>query len=60
MANAERTKQMAIRLTAEEDRVVSEVAAETGLTASDVMRMALRKAHAERFNVPKAKPKPKK
>jgi hypothetical protein len=49
MANPERTKQMAIRLTSVEAHVVADVAAETGLTASDVMRLALRKAHAEKF-----------
>ncbi|MCL4754377.1 MAG: hypothetical protein KJ015_29755 [Myxococcales bacterium] len=48
---------MAIRLTADEAQVVADVAAETGLTWSDVMRQALRKAHAERFK--SAKPKRK-
>jgi len=57
MVNLERTKQMAIRLTADEARVVSEVSAETGLTASDVMRQALRKAYAERFAPTKPKAK---
>lgn len=57
MAPGERTKQMAIRLTADEAQVVEDVAAETGLTWSDVMRQALRKAHAERFK--SAKPKRK-
>ncbi len=55
VANPGRSKQMNIRLSDDEAEVVASVAAETGLSASDVMRQALRKAYAERF---KPKPKP--
>jgi antitoxin component of RelBE/YafQ-DinJ toxin-antitoxin module len=57
MVNPARTKQIAIRLSDDEARVVEAVSAETGLTVSDVFRQALRKAHADRFA---AKPKPRK
>lgn len=56
MTHGERSERIGIRLTPEEARVVSELADETGLSASDVVRQALRLAYAERF---KAKPKRK-
>jgi uncharacterized protein (DUF1778 family) len=60
MAPRERTERIALRLTPEEAEVVSQLAAETGLSVSDVVRLAIRAAHAERFGKPKPKPKPKK
>jgi antitoxin component of RelBE/YafQ-DinJ toxin-antitoxin module len=54
MTRGERTERLAIRLTPDEARVVSEVAAEMGLTVSDAVRLAIRKAYADRM-----KPKPK-
>ncbi len=57
MAPRERTERIALRLTPEEAEVVSQVAAETGLSVSDVVRQAIRTAHAERFKKPKSKRK---
>lgn len=48
---------MTLRLSPEEAEVANAVAAETGLTVSDVMRQALRTAHAERFKALKPKKK---
>lgn len=58
MAPDERNKHLGVRLTPEEARVVSDVAAETGLSASDVVRQALRQVYADRFKA-FAKPKRK-
>lgn len=49
MTRGERTERLAIRLTPDEARVVSEVAAEMGLTVSDAVRLAIRKAYAGRL-----------
>jgi hypothetical protein len=60
MVRGERTRTIGLRLTPEEDRVVSEVSDETGLSLSDVVRQAIRKAYADRFKAkPKRKPKRK-
>jgi hypothetical protein len=58
MVHGERTERIALRLSPEEAQVVADVSAETGLSLSDVVRQAIRTAHAERFG-PKAKQKPK-
>jgi hypothetical protein len=58
MVQGKRTDRIGLRLTPEEARVVAEVSDETGLSASDVVRQAIRLAHAERFKPPaKAKRK---
>jgi len=45
--NAEtRTKRVAFRLTVQELSMLREVARETGIALSDVLRMAIREAHA--------------
>lgn len=44
-----------MRLSTEEAGVVAQLVAETGLSASDVVRQALRKAYAERFTRPKSR-----
>ena len=59
MVHGERTQRIGLRMTPEEAAVVSAVAEETGLSASDVVRQAIRVAYADRFGKPKAKPKPK-
>jgi hypothetical protein len=57
MQKMQRDQRMTLRLSPEETAVASAVASETGLTVSDVMRQALRTAHAERFKALKPKPK---
>jgi hypothetical protein len=57
MVKGKRSERVALRLTTEEARVVAEVSDETGLSVSDVVRQALRKAYAEKFAALKAKPK---
>ena len=46
---------MTLRLSPEEAEVAHGLAAETGLTVSDVMRQALRTVYAERFRALKPK-----
>jgi len=57
MVHGERSERIGLRLTPEEAEVVAQVAAETGLSASDVVRQAIRIAHAERFKAPAKKRK---
>jgi hypothetical protein len=52
MVHGERTQRIGLRLTPEEAAVVAEVAEETGLSASDIVRQALRIAYADRFKAP--------
>jgi uncharacterized protein (DUF1778 family) len=59
MVKGERSERVALRLTPEEAQVVTEVSDETGLSVSDVMRQALRRAYAEKFAAAKPKGKPK-
>jgi len=59
MVQNERSKRIALRLTEEEEAVVSAIAAETGLSVSDVVRQAIRVTHAERFKLPASKKKAK-
>lgn len=47
MVHGERTQRIGFRMTPEEAAVVSAVAEETGLSASDVVRQAIRTAHAD-------------
>lgn len=49
MAAQERTERIALRLTPEESAVVNAIADESGLSVSDVVRQAIRRAYAERF-----------
>jgi hypothetical protein len=49
MVHGDRTRRIGLRLTPEEAQVVAELADETGLSASDVVRQALRLAYADRF-----------
>jgi hypothetical protein len=60
MVRVERSERVALRMSEAEARVVSEVSAETGLSVSDVIRQALRKAYAEKFTAPATKKRPKK
>lgn len=60
MVRGDRTERIGLRLNPEEAQVVSDLAAETGLTFSDVVRQAIRKAHPDRFSVAKPKAKSKK
>jgi uncharacterized protein (DUF1778 family) len=55
MVHGDRTERITLRLTSEESDVVAELAEETGLSISDVVRQAIRLAHAERFKKPKPK-----
>jgi uncharacterized protein (DUF1778 family) len=53
MVHGDRTERIALRLTPDEYAVVAELAEETGLSISDVVRQAIRLAHADRFKKPK-------
>jgi uncharacterized protein (DUF1778 family) len=55
MVYGDRTERVTLRLTPEETAVVTELANETGLSVSDVLRQALRTAHPDRFKKPKQK-----
>jgi uncharacterized protein (DUF1778 family) len=55
MVHGDRTERIALRLTPEESAVVAELAEETGLSISDVVRQAIRSAYADRFKKPKPK-----
>ena len=56
VARENRTRFVGLRMTPQEGRVVEELAEETGLSMSDIVRMAVRKAYAPRFKRAK-KPK---
>jgi len=49
MVHGDKTQRIGLRLNEEEAAVVAALSEETGLSASDVVRQALRKAYAERF-----------
>lgn len=49
MVHGDRTQRIGLRLTPEEAQVVALIAEETGLSASDVVRQALRLAYPDRF-----------
>ena len=53
MALTERDKSLRVRVAADELRMVQELAEADGLTASDYVRLFIRRAHAERFPAPK-------
>lgn len=59
MAHGDRTERLNLRLSPDEFEVISELAEQTGLSASDVVRQALRMAYPEKFKAP-AKPKRRK
>jgi hypothetical protein len=49
MVRGDKTARLALRLTDDEALAVAQISEETGLSASDVVRQAIRKAYAERF-----------
>ena len=49
MAPTERTKRLHMLLSDEEDRMLQELADADGLTASDVVRLLVRREHVARF-----------
>jgi antitoxin component of RelBE/YafQ-DinJ toxin-antitoxin module len=59
---ADRDRQLHLRVSSEEQDMVQALADDAGLTASDVVRTLVRKAHRERFGetVPKKGGKAKK
>ena len=59
MVHGDKTQRIGLRLNEEEAAVVAALSEETGLSASDVVRQALRKAYAERFQSAATKKKPK-
>jgi antitoxin component of RelBE/YafQ-DinJ toxin-antitoxin module len=57
---AKRTELLTIRVAPEEMRMIKALAEADGITASDVVRMFVRRLHAERFgSKPSRKPKRK-
>lgn len=59
LAPTERTELLTVRVTPEEMAMVKRLAAEDGLSASDLIRQFVRRSYAERFDSPKPKPKSK-
>jgi hypothetical protein len=60
MAPTERDYMLRVRMAAEEQRMLTELADADGLTASDAVRQLIRRSHAERFpSVRKEPAKPK-
>ena len=57
MAPTERDKSLRVRVSADELRMVQELADDQGISASDFVRLFIRKAHAARTPRPPAKPK---
>lgn len=60
MAPAERDYMLRVRMSADEQQKLAALAEADGLTASDAVRLLIRRAHAERFSQaaePKAKRK---
>lgn len=60
MAPDKRTEFVGLRLAPVEAKMLAALAEADGLYQSDVLRLLIRKAHAERFGTEPAKPKPKK
>jgi uncharacterized protein (DUF1778 family) len=58
--NREREEILSIRLNADEKRMVQALADIDGLSLSDVARLSLRRAHAERFGIQAASRKKEK
>jgi hypothetical protein len=52
-----RTEFVGLRLARAEAKMLTELAAADGLYQSDVLRLLIRKTHAERFGAARAKPK---
>jgi hypothetical protein len=57
MVKEPQTERLSIRITKSEVRMLAELSETTGLSMSDVVRMAVRREHAERVG---QAPKPKK
>lgn len=57
MVRGDKTERITLRLSTDEARVVADLSAETGLSVSDVVRQAIRAAHADRFKAPAKKRK---
>ena len=55
MASTERDKSFRVRVSKEELRMIQELADADGVTASDHVRLYIRRAHAERFGAKKPK-----
>ena len=59
MAPDKKTEFVGLRLTTLEASMLTELAEADGLYQSDVLRLLIRRSHAERFGAPKLKPKRK-
>ena len=59
MVHGDRSERVGVRLSPEEAAVVAQVSEETGLSASDIVRQAIRKTYADRFAAISKKTKPK-
>ena len=61
MVKEQQTERLGLRVTRSEAKMLAELSEVTGLSMSDVVRLAIRREHSERFAAaPKPKPKPKK
>jgi uncharacterized protein (DUF1778 family) len=55
----QQTERIGLRVTKSEAKMLEELSEVTGLSMSDVLRMAIRREHAERIGEPPPKPKRK-
>jgi hypothetical protein len=60
MVREQQTERIGLRVTPSEAKMLAELAEETGLSMSDVVRQLVRREHAEKFEqAPRPKPKRK-
>jgi uncharacterized protein (DUF1778 family) len=59
MVKEQQTERMGLRVTKSEAKMLEQLSEATGLSMSDVLRMAIRREHAERFGEQTPKPKRK-
>jgi hypothetical protein len=57
MVKEPQTERLGLRITKSEARMLEELSEATGLSMSDVVRMAIRREHAERIGPKASKPK---
>lgn len=55
MSPAERENAITVRMSKDERRMLDALAEADGISISDVVRMLVRRAHADRFGAPKPK-----
>lgn len=59
MVKEQQTERIGLRITKSEAKMLEQLSEASGLSMSDVLRMAIRREHAERFGESASKPKRK-